>query len=255
MTDIARPTSKSTDTAESTTFRVGRARIGDVIERELCDSILSGRYQAGERLSPSALAQEFDVSPMPVREALVALYKAGLVELIARRGFRVAHISWRDVEDAFAVQAFTTGRLAAYAADVITPDDVERLRALQVEIEEAADGEPDAPHIETLNYEFHRAINHLSDAKHLRQFLRVATGVIPRQLHALIPGWIEATVGAHPQIIDALAAHDAGAARELAEAHVKGAGDLVLQKLARDSSREEEGPTVTALPVGETADG
>lgn len=255
MTDSARSSPQASDAAVPLTFRVQRSRIGDEIERELCDAILSGRYQHGERLSPSALAQEFDVSPMPVREALVALHKVGLVEMIARRGFRVAHISWRDVEDAFAVQAFITGRLAEYAAAVIAPDDIARLRALQAEIEHAASDKPDAaPHVESLNYEFHRTINHVSDARHLRRFLRVATGVIPRQLHALIPGWIDATVGEHPRIIDALEAHDGAAARRFAEAHVAHAGDLVLQKLARDGSREQEGPTVTSLLLNEARD-
>lgn len=227
-------------------FKVRRGRIGDEIERHLCDAILSGRYKHGERLSPNALAQEYDVSAMPVREALVALHKVGLVEMVARRGFRVARLSWRDVEDGFAVQAFITGRLAEYAAAVITPDDVAGLRRLQADIERAAAtvGPDTAAHVEELNYTFHRTINMLSDAKQLRQFLRVATGAIPRQLHALIPGWIDATVSEHAQIIDALEAHDGATARRLLEAHVRRAGALVLEKLASGGSWEDEGPTV-----------
>jgi DNA-binding GntR family transcriptional regulator len=237
-----------------------RDRVGDKIERYLCEAILAGRYQSGERLSPTALAKQFDVSAMPVREALVALHKVGLVEMVTRRGFRVAHLSWRDIEDGFTVQAFISGRLAAAAAVVIAADEVAELRRLQAEIEQTADeaGPGAAERIETLNYSFHRTINMVSDANQLRRFLRVTTWSIPRQLHAVIPGWIERTVGDHRRIIDALEAHDSATARDLTEEHVRGAGALVLEKLVGDRSRDREGPTLAPLPSGsgvEAADG
>ncbi|HEY1854226.1 MAG TPA: GntR family transcriptional regulator [Solirubrobacterales bacterium] len=224
--------------------------MSDKIERYLCEAILSGRYQSGERLSPTALAKQFDVSAMPVREALVALHKVGLVEMVARRGFRVAQLSWRDIEDAFAVQAFISGRLAASAAAVIAPDDVAGLRRLQEEIEGTADegGASAAARIETLNYSFHRTINMLSDANQLRRFLRVTTWAIPRQLHAVIPGWIESTVGEHRRIIDALEAHDGATARNLTEEHVRRAGALVLEQLVGGGSWDREGPTLAPVP-------
>lgn len=248
-TTPSEPDSRQPPGTDAAPFRIQRGRIGDEIERHLCDAILSGRYRQGERLSPNALAKEFDVSAMPVREALVALHKVGLVEMIARRGFRVARLSWRDVEDGFAVQGFISGRLAEYAAAAITPSDVAELRRLQAEIEQtAAAPGPDTPvRVEELNYTFHRTINLLSDAKQLRRLLRVATGAIPRQLHALIPGWIDATVSEHRRIIDALEAHDGATARRLSEEHVRRAGALVLEKLASGGSWEDEGPTVAPL--------
>jgi DNA-binding GntR family transcriptional regulator len=229
--------------------KVERERVGDKIERFLCDAILSGRYSQGERLSPTALAKEFDVSAMPVREALVALHKVGLVEVVARRGFRVAQISWRDVEDGFAVQAFISGRLAACAAAVITPEEVASLRRVQTEIVQLADerGLDAAEQVETLNYGFHRSINLLGDANQLRRFLRVTTWAIPRQLHSVIPGWIESTATEHWPIIDALEAHDGATARRLVEEHVRSAGALVLEKLVGGGSWDYEGPTIAPV--------
>ena len=79
------PRSQSTATG----LLVVPAMRDQVLER-LRGRILNGELVAGQRLSPSQLAIEFDVSTMPVREALRILTKEGFVESSARRWTRVA---------------------------------------------------------------------------------------------------------------------------------------------------------------------
>src|SRR6185295_16623998 len=59
-----------------------RARVRNV----LLERILGGHYRAGDRLVELQLAREFGSSQAPVREALRALEKAGLVTIRPRRG-------------------------------------------------------------------------------------------------------------------------------------------------------------------------
>ncbi|MDQ1082709.1 MULTISPECIES: GntR family transcriptional regulator [Microbacterium] len=66
--------------------RVLRDRVYDVI----LDRLMNGEVQPGVRLGIDILAKELDVSPTPVREALVQLERTGLVSREARRGYRVA---------------------------------------------------------------------------------------------------------------------------------------------------------------------
>src|SRR5699024_759432 len=51
---------------------------------------LESRWAPGSRLSIDGLARDLEVSPTPVREAMVSLERSGLVEYVALRGYVVA---------------------------------------------------------------------------------------------------------------------------------------------------------------------
>lgn len=72
-----------------------RAAIGDAIRAE----IMAGRLPPGKMLSIKELQRRFRVSLSAVREALCQLAADGLVVAEEQRGFRVAPISLRDLED------------------------------------------------------------------------------------------------------------------------------------------------------------
>ena len=67
-----------------------RASLTDQVYDMLLASLMQGVYEPGTRLSIDGLAREMDLSPTPVREALVRLESTGLVDRSALRGYRVA---------------------------------------------------------------------------------------------------------------------------------------------------------------------
>ena len=210
---------------------LGRKKLGEETTRYLRDALLSGQYATGERMAVHQLAESLGVSTMPVREALVTLANEGLLEVIPRRGFRVAMLGLRDVEDAFRVHAHVAGLLIEEAAPIIPAGTIGELRRIQDAILESfvqlADERQLAQRVEELNFKFHRTINHVPDAKRLRWFLRAATRYVPRRFYETIPGWNEETRDRHGAIIEALQARDASEARRLMEVHVIEAGRLV----------------------------
>jgi DNA-binding GntR family transcriptional regulator len=216
-----------------------RPRLGEEVTRALREAIMTGLFRPGDRLAVEALAGQFGVSAMPVREALVVLASEGIVDGVAHRGFRVAQIRRRDFEDAFNVHAHVAGLLAAAAAEQITNPELEVLRSFQQQIVDvstrtAATPDPTAAQkVAELNYAFHRSINRIPDADRLRWFLRAATRYIPRRFYDEIPGWLDATVAEHPALLDALERHDSAAAQALTVAHVSRAGELVVAHLAK----------------------
>jgi DNA-binding GntR family transcriptional regulator len=196
---------------------------------------MSGRFSAGDRLVVEEVAQELAVSSMPVREALITLAHEGLIDELPRRGFRVATIKRRDIEDVFQIHAHVAGLLAAEAAVLVNDDTLRTLRELQESISYLGDAQipptEQGTEIEKLNFVFHRTINHVSDADRLRWFLRAASRYVPRYFYERIPGWVEASIRDHPAIVTALEERDAGAARALMEDHVRRAGSLVVAHL------------------------
>ena len=67
-----------------------RAALRDEVYSTILDMLLGGVFQPEESLSIDGLARDLDVSPTPVREAMVEMEHTGLVERLARRGYRVA---------------------------------------------------------------------------------------------------------------------------------------------------------------------
>lgn len=63
-----------------------RDRVYDLV----LDMLLSSGIEPGARLSIDAIARDLDVSPTPVREALVQLERTGLVTRVTHKGYRVA---------------------------------------------------------------------------------------------------------------------------------------------------------------------
>lgn len=69
---------------------IERRGLRDAVYDRILEQLLRGDVAAGGRLSIDTLARQLDVSPTPVREALVQLERTGLVTREALRGYRVA---------------------------------------------------------------------------------------------------------------------------------------------------------------------
>ena len=179
------------------------------------------------RLAP--LADRVGASITPVREALLLLAQDGWVVQEPNRGFRVMTITRRDVEDAYLVQSYVTGELAARAAAVIDAEQIAALRAIDEEIN--AHTADDRGFLETANYQLHDAIYDVADSDRLRWFVRSASRFVPRRFWGLIPGWIDHNRDGHAPVIDALEAHDADASRIAMSSHIHRAGQLLLVHL------------------------
>jgi DNA-binding GntR family transcriptional regulator len=68
----------------------------DWVEERLRVAILRGELEPGQRLHANHLAQRWEVSPTPLREAFQRLASDGLVEMLPQRGARVAEMSLDD---------------------------------------------------------------------------------------------------------------------------------------------------------------
>lgn len=62
------------------------------IYKQLADQIIDGTLAPGEKLDERVVAERFEVSRTPIREALRELGARGLVEVVPRRGVVVARI-------------------------------------------------------------------------------------------------------------------------------------------------------------------
>ncbi|WP_432261798.1 GntR family transcriptional regulator [Cupriavidus sp. TMH.W2] len=73
--------------------------IASRISQSLADEIIAGTLLPGEKLEEPSLAERFQVSRTPVREALRLLNARGLIELVPRRGGVVANVGAEQLSD------------------------------------------------------------------------------------------------------------------------------------------------------------
>lgn len=127
------------------------------VHDEVRQRIVAGTYAQGERLFEDKIASDLGVSRNPVREALQALAQEGFVELLPRRGARVAVVPAKRAAELFEVREALEGLVARLAADRRSTEDVEGLRDVVRRGKEAlARGELTS--LPALNTEFHRRL-------------------------------------------------------------------------------------------------
>lgn len=136
---------------------LARRSIAEELAGALRERILSGELHGGSLLRQEALAGEYGVSRIPVREALRLLEGEGLVQLQLHRGALVTAHSPEQIGELFDLRALLERDLVERAVPRATPDDVARSEELLRRVE-AAYAEGDVHARGALNTEFHRSL-------------------------------------------------------------------------------------------------
>ena len=222
MTEIA------ADSAESQGSRLLRLDIFKMLRQD----ILSCRIAPGVELREAELAERFNVSKSPVRDALSRLVQEGLVIVMPRQGYRVAPVSVKDVRDMFEYRAILEGACARLGAEAA---DDEALRALDRFRSYNVTAHPEG--FAAYNREFHRAVAGLCGNARLIQSLAGLIDQMDRVVTMSVNGMRGhdpvRLVLQHGDIIDALQRRDGRRAAALMTRHVLQARKRVCAALTR----------------------
>jgi DNA-binding GntR family transcriptional regulator len=112
---------------------VGHRTMALAAADELRQRILSGEYAEGFQLKQDALAEDFGMSRIPIREALVQLESEGFVRILPHRGAMVSALSAAEIGEVFELRALLEPRLLRLSAPRLTADDYTALDAINAE--------------------------------------------------------------------------------------------------------------------------
>jgi DNA-binding GntR family transcriptional regulator len=201
---------------------IARNSVRDQVRDILRAQIQTGELEAGAIYSAVALAEQLGVSATPVREALMDLDNAGLVEAVRNRGYRVRTISSADLDEIVAVRTWLEVPATELVIDRATNAEIEALRPLAERIcEEARKG--DTTQFLVADAVFHSAMLELTRSPRLVKMvteLRGQTYLLGlRRLSAV--GDLEASGLEHVEIVEALASRDANRARSVMRRHLQ----------------------------------
>jgi DNA-binding GntR family transcriptional regulator len=185
-------------------------------------SVLSGELKPGEIYSAIALAERLRVSPTPVREAMLDLAAAGLVEPVRNRGFRVLTADETDMEEIIELRLLLevapTRKVVAKATD----EELDELEEAVVAAEVAAKA-GNAAELLLADRRFHIGLLELAGNRRLVRL--VAQLRDQTRLMGLKPlaeaGNLDAAAHEHRVLLEALRARDADRAEALMRAHLE----------------------------------
>src|SRR5689334_12138506 len=154
----------------------------DGVAARLRAMVFDNALAPGQWIDEMALAEQWQVSRTPLREALKVLAAEGLVELVPRRGCRVVEISADDADALFPVMALLEGRCAFEAATKADEAGLRQLHRLHDDLEHHAAAN-DIDGYYRANHAFHTHVQQLAGnrwldrtAGELRKFLRMMRG-------------------------------------------------------------------------------
>ena len=128
-------------------------------EDRLRHAIVSGELAPGERVLIEPLAQAWDLSATPLREALRTLAGEGLVVLDAQRGARIAPVSEQELTEVYELRLIVEP--LAFRLSVLACDEtwLDRLDVAWAALQTAHAARPSSPlDLEPAHTDFHLAL-------------------------------------------------------------------------------------------------
>jgi DNA-binding GntR family transcriptional regulator len=200
-------------------------------ERILCNDIAPGT-----RLVMRDVANEYDASDIPVREALRMLERDGLVETTPYRGARVTTLTAKEVEETYFIRSHLESIATGLAAERITDAELAQLDVLMQRMQAAVDAH-DGPRFSEINQEFHRTIVASCGNDMLREMTmdiwQRHSGF--QRVFRMVPDRPARSQREHEGIMAALRAHDPERAARLALLHKQSVGESVSELVGEPS--------------------
>jgi DNA-binding GntR family transcriptional regulator len=205
-----------------------------MLYEQLRGSILVGALQAGQVLRQEELAKRFNVSRVPLREALSQLEADGLIESRPRRGYAVTALDPADIVEVFELRMVIEEHAGRIAALTRTNEDIAEVERLVLAMEQLDPAIPDYRSRWTLlNYEFHLRIIESTRRKRLSRIAGTlrSTAEPYVSIEINLTGNAEGAAHEHREMLEALRAGDAEGLAELSRQHVQSTARRLLKGL------------------------
>lgn len=179
--------------------------------------IIDGTLQPGEKLIDAELAESLGVSRTPIREAFQLLEVQGLVSTHPGKETKVTNIEKDDIFKMYSTMAVLQALAAEVTAKVIVPEEIEQLRAINLEFASAINSGQAYQAMEA-DEQFHNLIVELSDNLYVASFSASLQIHIRRFKYVFLKQPITATqasVDEHDSIIAAFEKKDSDRAQAM----------------------------------------
>lgn len=237
----ARPRTPNPSPASWATLSLQQEPLGDRVAHELRVLIVSGALAPGTHLVEGPLADQFDVSRGPVRDALRRLEAEGLVES-RRRGVFVKGLSAEDVDELYSLRETLEAMALRLTMRRTAEADWSVAERCVAEMRQAADA-ADAREFARADLEFHSQFYVLSGHRRLtavweqyRPTFAVMLGVTNAQDRDLHP-----SAQAHADLLTAIREGSAAQTELLLSEHLLGSCNRLREAMGQAARQHAAG--------------
>ncbi|MFD1327793.1 GntR family transcriptional regulator [Mycoplana ramosa] len=210
------------------------ASAADIVYEALRKAIIEGELAEGQNLRQDQIAQMFNTSRIPVREALSRLEQEGLITTQRYKGAVVAGLSIEEIEEIFEFRAMLEAEVMRLAVPNMDRRTLDAARAYCKEFGR----EPDPAKWGETNRRFHYSLYEAARRPYYLQIVRGSLDRIDRYLRAQLSltDGVQRAKREHEAILEACLAGDAELASRLTRDHVLDAGRSLVVFLREERS-------------------
>jgi DNA-binding GntR family transcriptional regulator len=211
------------------TLQGGRT-LTEAIAGELREAIMAGTLRPGEKLWQDKLAERFEVSRIPIREALRQLAAEGLVVLHSHRSAVVAELTPEEIGELLAIGGTLETLASRRGAERLGEPELAEMREI---LDAMRRVEATPPEWYGLNVRFHMVITRASGWQRLVKQVEESRRNVMRYI--IDPGlhraYVEQWHAQHLAIYEACQRHDVESVRALLEHHWRFSSNAMLSHL------------------------
>ncbi|MEJ2044834.1 MAG: GntR family transcriptional regulator [Reinekea sp.] len=201
------------------------------LTNDLKRKILTGELNPGEALRQEDIAGRYQISRMPVREALKELQSLGLVDFIPNKGAFVAKLDLLEFRENVEMRASAEGLALKLAIPELSNRQIETATQINEELRTCALSE-----FSNKNREFHSALYLPCNRPRLLAHIEILNDIADRYLQYAVtyPDQQDTTYNEHKQILKACGDRNMALAEDILYRHITAIGELIEKSLQSD---------------------
>jgi len=216
-------------------IRMEYAKMRYVTKNELVyhlikEKILDGEYKLGSQLVIRDLAEEFNVSETPIREAIKRLEVEGLVEITPHVGITVSIPSLEEIREILDIRLILEPKATELFIENLSDEVLEKLEDIMNDMKEA-EKESDVRKYSLLDKEFHDTIYKFCGNKILYEIITNlwARSERTRSVFGISVERMRISLGDHIKLLDSIKKRDKKTAVEIVKSHKEQSFRILLE--------------------------
>jgi DNA-binding GntR family transcriptional regulator len=203
------------------------------IEEQVRNAIVDGFLKPGDHLVESAIAEQLQLSRAPVREALSALEREGIIVYFPRRGYFVVEFTPKDIEEIYSLRLLLEIGALRRAIHNFSEGDIQKMQEI-VDTLGQIEERWEQSRIANLDLSFHELICNAADNQRLYSVwdrMRMQTWMLMGMTTRTHFDRPQNHKQFHQKILDAILDKDLGRAEALLSEHIVDAEQRALRQM------------------------
>lgn len=220
---------------------IPRQSLTSAVADKLRDQIIRGEIPEGAQLRQDAIATQYQVSRIPVREALRQLDAEGLISIVPNRGAIVPALSPADIEELFSIRALLEPEVLKLSIPRLSEEDFVQAAAVLRKYVGELRREDHVSAWGRLNWQFHSILYSRANQPRSMAIIRNVNNSGERytRLQLYLTQGMKRANEEHHQMLEFCRQGDVVAACDLLREHIRYAGESLKRVLEQKRAESQ----------------